>query len=158
MGYNFLGEKPWGIKMTTPPPPIKIGLNLLNYLISVSKACMRNLRCLYAVQRASSKLVRVGWGGWTFSDNRANLSSTATEVGLPTGTELGNKDERFRFHLLQIDEFWKFEFILMEKSCRMCRSPRILISTFVNGLMVISVKLEGLNHSTIMIQIPVTAT
>ena len=52
----------------------------------------------------------------------------------------------------------KFEFILMEKSCRMCRSPRILISTFVNGSMVISVKLEGLNHSTIMIQIPVTAT
>ena len=31
-----------------------------------------------------------GWVGWTLSDNRANLSSTATEVGLPTGTELGN--------------------------------------------------------------------
>ena len=35
------------------------------------------------------------WVGWTFSDNRANLSSTATEVGLPTGTELGNMNQNF---------------------------------------------------------------
>ena len=30
-----------------------------------------------------------GWVAGSDSDNRANLSSTATEVGLPTGTELG---------------------------------------------------------------------
>ena len=31
-----------------------------------------------------------GWVNWSPSDNRANFSSTATEVGLPTWTELGN--------------------------------------------------------------------
>ena len=35
-------------------------------------------------------LVRVGVVGGTDIDNRANLSSTETAVGLATGTELGN--------------------------------------------------------------------
>ena len=43
----------------------------------------------------SGPIVQVGgWVAVSPSDNRANLSLTATEVGLPTWTELGNLDLR----------------------------------------------------------------
>ena len=46
----------------------------------------------------SNILVRVGWGGWLYSDYNASLSSNWTELDL-TGTELGKTVNEILLHL-----------------------------------------------------------